>query len=285
MWVYGTLGRPVISNCLIEHNLATSQNGCGGVYVCCGAQATLVNCTIANNSSNLGPGGLTVKADSVVLLKDSIVWGNVPDDMAAVPSASVTVQNSDTGGSVWPGTGNLSADPLFIGGALGNYYLAVPGQGGSPCLDAGSTAAASVDAVAGRITQTDGESDSGQVDIGYHYPRTPAYIQSARPSDAQGIVKVSFDSGEKVCFRVDYTVQGKATDRRYTFVAVKVGGKTFKKRVRQTPGNYTAVVRCKAFTVHKTSTKAAVVTVTLRATVGGPVLASDTVKASVVVHP
>lgn len=67
--------------------------------------------------------------------------------------------------------GNIVADPLFVDAPNGNLRLqhVAAGQASdSPCIDAGSqpALAAGLDA---KTTRTDGVTDSGTVDIGYHY--------------------------------------------------------------------------------------------------------------------
>jgi len=70
------------------------------------------------------------------------------------------------------GTGNISADPLFVSGSLGNYYLSQVPAGNSrnsPCVDSGSNIAEYL-GMDGLTTRIDNTSDSGIVDMGYHYP-------------------------------------------------------------------------------------------------------------------
>jgi len=76
------------------------------------------------------------------------------------------------------GEGNFEADPLFVSGPLGDYYLSSVEAGqeaDSPCIDAGSTSA-SIAGVSHLTTRTDGAFDTGVVDIGYHYSATPPTI-------------------------------------------------------------------------------------------------------------
>ncbi|MBN1594209.1 MAG: right-handed parallel beta-helix repeat-containing protein [Candidatus Coatesbacteria bacterium] len=76
------------------------------------------------------------------------------------------------------GEGNFVADPLFVTGPLGDYYLSNVGAGqdmDSPCINAGSMSAAEA-GLASMTTRTDGEFDTGTLDIGYHYSATPPTI-------------------------------------------------------------------------------------------------------------
>ena len=70
------------------------------------------------------------------------------------------------------GPGNLSEDPLFTRGPLGDYYLSQVSAGqsvDSPGIDAGGAPAAWT-GIDDRTTRTDELADTGDADIGYHYP-------------------------------------------------------------------------------------------------------------------
>jgi hypothetical protein len=80
--------------------------------------------------------------------------------------AAVVVEPSWT--LVW-GPGNIDADPLFVTGPNGEFYLSqtAAGQGeDSPCVGAGDPGGELV----WGITRTDHVLDSGVVDMGYHSP-------------------------------------------------------------------------------------------------------------------
>jgi len=63
------------------------------------------------------------------------------------------------------GEGNIHDDPEFVIGPLGEYYL----HPDSPCIDAGSQSAEQA-GLSDRTTQVDSTPDTGQVDMGFHYP-------------------------------------------------------------------------------------------------------------------
>jgi hypothetical protein len=104
-----------------------------GVHAVTGAVPLLERCTVVGNTveqgSAFGPdvGGIFGE----VQLLNSIVWGN--DDIEIDAAATVATYCDVEGG--WPGTGNLNANPLFvgIGGDIGLDAL-------SPCIDAGDPA-------------------------------------------------------------------------------------------------------------------------------------------------
>jgi hypothetical protein len=71
-----------------------------------------------------------------------------------------------------PGLNDISLDPLFVTGPLGDYYLsqvaAVQGSN-SPGFDYGFTTAESLQ-LDGYTTRTDTIHDAAAADLGYHYP-------------------------------------------------------------------------------------------------------------------
>ncbi len=78
------------------------------------------------------------------------------------------IQVEDDASYTW-GPGMISADPLFVNGPQGGYYLGQEAAGqpvDSPCVDAGDPATE----VPLGVTRTDGYPDTGTIDIGYHYP-------------------------------------------------------------------------------------------------------------------
>jgi hypothetical protein len=134
-------------------------------------------------------------------MTNCILWGNtalggheITLGSTALSSSTLTVRYSDVQGGAGEaavGAGdtldldgtNIDADPKFVLGPLGNYYLSQTAAGqpqNSPCVDAGSDTAANLglDAL---TTRTDAVPDAGTVDIGYHAP--PA---TALPGDVDG---------------------------------------------------------------------------------------------------
>ncbi len=104
-------------------------DGSSGVDQC---RVTLDRCTIAGNIAVVG-GALHIK-NATANVSNSIVW----DSGRPVHLGSVLLDGtySDVADSVWPGVGNISADPLFANPENGDYRL-LPG---SPCIDAGDPA-------------------------------------------------------------------------------------------------------------------------------------------------
>jgi len=115
-----------------------------GIAIKDGAVSHITNNTVADNKYGIylyeehaGQGG---GAATVV---NSIVWGNEVDLELDAHSA-ITISYSDiysrtgTGTAIWPGEGNINADPLFRAPQNGNYRLLEE----SPCVDTGTSAGA-----------------------------------------------------------------------------------------------------------------------------------------------
>jgi len=188
-----------IRNCLIINN-AAGRDG-GGISTNWTAIPTIANCTFSGNAAsgivgepdNTGLGGALYCAyESEAIVTDSIFWNNygLKGQEIAVGSGfkldpmcgSVTVSYSNIRSSLnhlWTdpgcelnlGQGNISSDPLFVGGRNGQYYLSNAGAGQqrtSPCVNSGSDFASHV-GLLGYTTRTDHIRDTGIVDMGYHY--------------------------------------------------------------------------------------------------------------------
>lgn len=121
-----------------------------------GSMMTITNSTFANNYNNNTESqrgnGVFVDEFSKLTVSNSIFWDNV-DDLDVDETSTLTVTYSDVQ-ETWPGTGNISVDPLFANAAAGDYHLKSPngrfdptargGAGGfvfdsvrSPAIDAG----------------------------------------------------------------------------------------------------------------------------------------------------
>lgn len=118
-----------INNNVISENSAIGF--AGGIY-CFNSDPTLVNNTIAANSSANGGGIFTVGNLSLELI-NCILCDNSSTQMVVGGGTSPQVSYCDIQGG-WPGEGNLDVDPEFLSGPLSNYQLSA----GSPCVDAGN---------------------------------------------------------------------------------------------------------------------------------------------------
>jgi len=200
MYIAGEPNSPQLINCLMTDNVAGRDGG--GATVTWASSPVIANCTFYGNaaagsygepnSAGFG-GGLYCSYGSNTALTNSIFWNNFALDGHEIAvgkgfrltprCATLTVSYSDLqegrgGVTVDDGcilnwaAGNIDRDPLFVTGPLDAYYLSqrASGQGAnSPAVNAGSDFASKVGLFA-FTTRTDGMSDTGIVDMGYHRP-------------------------------------------------------------------------------------------------------------------
>ena len=135
--IYCYYSSPSITNSVISSNNAHKG---GGIYLYHCSPA-ITNCTISNNTASDYGGGIYCQYYAQPVIINSILWGNeaaVSDDELFVnDTISISVAYSDIqqASGVYPGTGNINSDPLFVEMGQGNLYLSA----GSPCIDAGSS--------------------------------------------------------------------------------------------------------------------------------------------------
>ncbi|MDI6591583.1 MAG: right-handed parallel beta-helix repeat-containing protein [Patescibacteria group bacterium] len=150
-----------------------------------------VNNTITNNTSYYNQeNGILIESDSNNnKLKNNIVVNNNEAGIQVSDSHNVESTYSNVWGNnpdydgIEAGTGSISADPLFVdpdgpdnilGGDNGqddSFHLSQIAAGqatDSPCVDAGSDTASALN-MDKKTTRTDKVTDSGVVDMGFHY--------------------------------------------------------------------------------------------------------------------
>ncbi len=97
---------PSLVNCLIVANRIPDPNL--AAVVCIDSHAILVSCTIADNHAT----GLAVRNSDIVLTQ-SILWGNMPEQVCLEGDSQPSITYSDIAGG-WPDVGNIDADPMFV---------------------------------------------------------------------------------------------------------------------------------------------------------------------------
>ena len=164
---------PSITNCLISNNWTFD-----GVIYCSSSSPVLDNCTIVGNHQHEDchdPSAVLTTGiycyNSSPTITNCILWNDkVQEEISVYNGNPVVTYSCIKGGFI--GNGNISLDPLFVAGSLGNYYLSQISSGqssDSPCVDAGSNTAQNLN-LHDKVTRTDSIPDSGIVDMGYHYP-------------------------------------------------------------------------------------------------------------------
>ena len=135
---------PVIRNCLIIGNLCEDphiDDPYGGVVYCVDSNSLFENCTITDNHGAENGAALRV-IDCDVIITNSIIWGNSPNQVLVDSGNDPVIVYSDVQGGWW-GLGNIDIDPLFVEPGLwtdpdglwmgGDYHLLPE----SPSIDAG----------------------------------------------------------------------------------------------------------------------------------------------------
>lgn len=150
---------PILDHVIVAQNKnpqSTIYSG-GGIY-CYQSNPLIINCTIVDNGSVNGGGGIFCKDDTNPVIINSILWDNSPFEIYfeaadvssvfapdsrpnSVRIAYTDIQNrmceietNDNGTIHWE-EGNMTEIPEFIDSENGNYALV----NGSPCIDAGTT--------------------------------------------------------------------------------------------------------------------------------------------------
>jgi hypothetical protein len=163
------------------HNVFAGASN-DAVNISGGSSVVLENNTLTANNV-----GVRASAESSVEIINSIISGNTTADLVGVPSAAVSY--SLIGDVSFAGTnGNISADPLFVDAANGDYYL----QSGSPAVDTGDPQADfSLEPV----------SVVGRINMGrYGNTAEAAYVVDTSLVDISGTVKTT--DGTDICAMV-----------------------------------------------------------------------------------
>ena len=153
--IYINNSEPTLDHLLITGNHAVRFGA--GIYCTADASPTLSYVTVANNTADIGNGGIHAYNGGTATIDNSIFWGNTP---AATPGG-MTVTYSDIQGG-YGGQGNIDANPQFANPGQGNYHLTA----NSPCVDTGDP-------------DSDPDPDNTRADMGCFYfdqPEEPDII-------------------------------------------------------------------------------------------------------------
>lgn len=156
--------------CLFTGN--ESDEG-GALYVTFDGGLRVYSSTITGNHARNG-GGVLVGLKMGAEFRDSIIWGNEAtsfgDGIRGEIESSIWVEYCDLthGDNFTTGEGVFEADPLFVHGPLGDYYLSQTGAGQeaqSPCVDTGKPSSV----VTAGTTRSDSVQDGHPLDLGFHF--------------------------------------------------------------------------------------------------------------------
>ena len=164
---------PTITNCIFIDNSAEYGGGMENYDF---SLPTIINCTFIGNIANKGSGMCNWYSSSPTIT-NCIIWADTVPTRPIIYNYSwshpiITYSNIHKQYAHYHGEGNININPLFVSGPNGDYYLSqqAAGQGeNSPCVNAGSDTAVNL-GLDNRTTRTDCFTDTGTVDMGYHYP-------------------------------------------------------------------------------------------------------------------
>ena len=163
---------PFVQNSLFVGNTADS----GGAAWHGDSIPRFVNCTFFANSAAQGNAlafdSCCPPQPSTLFAMSCIFWDG-GDELWNEDESVINVTYSDIQGGL-DGVGNIDADPRFVPGPGGCFYLSQTNAGqnvNSNCLDAGHTGANGI-GLNEMTTRSDEVGDLGAVDMGYHFRLT-----------------------------------------------------------------------------------------------------------------
>ncbi len=134
-------GQAELRNNLIYGNTTSAHDkGGAAIYIDGGAgtssHATIINCTIADNTSpgSTGGNGIYIEGDSSAAVENCIFWNNSGDDYYVQPGSHLSVVYTLSQEPV-SGIGNIIANPLFANPSMQDYHLKSMGGRWNPVLE------------------------------------------------------------------------------------------------------------------------------------------------------
>ena len=100
---------PTLTNVIFAGNSALTYDG-GGIFNY-DSSPTLTQVTFSGNSAHRQGGGIGNNETSLPAVRNSILWGNIPDQISNDATVSYSLVQ---GAAVYTGTGNINSDPLFV---------------------------------------------------------------------------------------------------------------------------------------------------------------------------
>lgn len=157
-----------LKDCLITDNSAYS--GGGAAVVAASISLVLQNCTVAGNVAVVNGGGIFDQQGYGWSVINSIICGNqspFEQNYYSMDVSKIGFTNSCSM-PLPPGSSNISADPMFVDAARGNYRL----MPGSPCIGAGTNTYATSPTDLSGLARIIG----GSVDMGAYEYAPLAYV-------------------------------------------------------------------------------------------------------------
>jgi len=227
------LGNPLVVNCTFTGNMTNGSGG--GLVNLYGASTTIVNSTFAGNAAG-GASAIANYSGGGAYVRNIIAWGNnIANPAIGVDSgSSISVQYSLIQGmSVYPGTGNINPDPLYLDGdGWDNMYGTLDDdlrlQETSPAVDAGDNTAVPSD-----IPDLDNDGNTSEKIPFDQYGKT-RFIDIFQVTDTGNGSAPLVDMGaiETPIWR-DINVSPVSLD-----VAIKIGDSTTRALILQNLGSY-----------------------------------------------
>lgn len=189
------LATVTVRNNLVIGNECTDFFGRGGGLFAQGlGNVYLEGNTFADNYAEFGGSAVVTEANNLYM-RNCIVWGNTSGQPSPPVVSATTIEYCLIEGGA-AGVGNIDQDPGFVAGPLGAHYLTPL----SPAVDAGDPTSPIPDGT----TFPDQSPDIGLLDMGFHYPITPAFVRADCNVDG------AIDVGDPVYFLASLFVPGSA---------------------------------------------------------------------------
>ncbi|NIN98109.1 MAG: DUF11 domain-containing protein [Anaerolineae bacterium] len=199
-----------IKNNIIANNKATHY--ADGIYIkipyAAQPQPQIINNTIVANKSTSGTNdGIVVRDNIQPIIRNNIIALNGTGIRRYNGTVTPVMSNNDVWGNgqnyvnLPPGTDDISANPLFVDQAGGDYHLSE----GSPCVDTGTSSNAPPSDFEGDLRPVDGNLDGTALwDIGADEYENPVWItKEVSPAHA--------DPGDTIVYTITYQNQTGST--------------------------------------------------------------------------